>query len=1186
MKSADDIEPSSNDRNLRMKASSDVTKPKSTVRRTDSIQCPPLPLIIFRGVGVRSEGVKTIDGKIIRSIPNQLSPSKKRGDFLQDISHARRLEKWFTARSKKEAAVRHSKLDRTKRGASACADKYTVENVPVFESTAFEADSESTLKNEDDNREMMKSLLLFDSNFESGNLLKALLVKGRENLVSGYTLKKLQSDPGSYVTPGIVDQEYDLTIRNDLNTSGNIQWYYFSASTEHILGKNSEGVFYPLRVRFNIVNFRKKDALYNYGMKPATFISNNTAQDWIHRGQDICYYKRCRLSTADMSNNDENKRKEKYILSYTYTFSGPMTVYFAHSYPYTYTDLKKYLASLEEDSRIAAIMSRKELCTTIAGNVCECVTVTSRTVERSGSILKPAIVISARVHPGETNSSYMMHGVIDFLISECAEARILRDTFIFKLIPMLNPDGVIHGNYRCSLIGTDLNRRYLHANPMLYPTIAAMKNLLGETHRKRGVLLFLDLHGHSKKKNAFLYGSDCTLQSPKLSAAAINLHSAADITAKKIFARSFARVLCSLSDVKKGGYFSYKDCTYTVGSGKAGSGRVVSWRELGIIGAYTIEASFCGSGNNNEKSILKQHDAYKLAQSNNSKEVLQEERTMQLSESSEHIADQNTDNSTSNLNTVTTQRSMNRSDSGVTVTSSRNSPAKPDKINSVTVSTAKDTCTKIRRGSLNFKKGRSRHRNTGDIPYDELMRDYETAVHYTKGDMRNIGRDIMKGIFNFANLGDFPDESGAPLSRAEKASQQRDRDISVSTPIGTDPPPRENIESVAKNTIHCESSSDTFLSSSSTEVSVQLLGSEMVTQPLLRASVYTTDAIKNAYMTFPSEFTRSRESTFPRLKSEILIRKQLKLDCPAFSIVYPTALLASSTIAAADDHDVNGDDNGDEMDFECEGQKEGADGGSDSEPSVDNMPPSSLFGRKNLSSLKDCKSILKELRCATAKRRATSEKVASREERKSSRERPQSVDVPMTARAAVSTAAAREALSQPRNQKAAIKTAISLSLLRSPLPEFVRQVKVNVLHFDDHTLDLNSANLSLSSKWALGRVRMDTGHVGADSQCTGFLPKMHSMFGKEKEKKCVTGTDGACKGDRRGPPSMDTKPSRFMNHSKGNGNPFLFRVRENSSPLRLHRTKSGSVDRSPQPSPFSLPKASERQYDSRLTSHS
>ena len=68
-------------------------------------------------------------------------------------------------------------------------------------------------------------------------------------------------------------------------------------------------------------------------------------------------------------------------------------------------------------------------------------------------------MISARGHPGETVGSWMMHGVIEFLTDLTnPEAKLLRDNFVFKIIPMLNPDGVINGNYRCSLSGCDLNR--------------------------------------------------------------------------------------------------------------------------------------------------------------------------------------------------------------------------------------------------------------------------------------------------------------------------------------------------------------------------------------------------------------------------------------------------------------------------------------------------------------------------------------------------------------------------------------------------------------------------------------------------------------------------------------------------------------------------------------------------------
>ena len=49
---------------------------------------------------------------------------------------------------------------------------------------------------------------------------------------------------------------------------------------------------------------------------------------------------------------------------------------------------------------------------------------------------------------------------------------------VFKIIPMLNPDGVIMGNYRTGVSGRDLNRQFLVMNSMLFPTVEAIKDLV------------------------------------------------------------------------------------------------------------------------------------------------------------------------------------------------------------------------------------------------------------------------------------------------------------------------------------------------------------------------------------------------------------------------------------------------------------------------------------------------------------------------------------------------------------------------------------------------------------------------------------------------------------------------------------------------------------------------------------
>ena len=72
---------------------------------------------------------------------------------------------------------------------------------------------------------------------------------------------------------------------------------------------------------------------------------------------------------------------------------------------------------------------------------------------------KKYIIVCSRVHPGESNASYIMQGFLKFITSTTnAEAIELRKKIIFKAIPVTNPDGVVVGNYRTSMSGNDLNR--------------------------------------------------------------------------------------------------------------------------------------------------------------------------------------------------------------------------------------------------------------------------------------------------------------------------------------------------------------------------------------------------------------------------------------------------------------------------------------------------------------------------------------------------------------------------------------------------------------------------------------------------------------------------------------------------------------------------------------------------------
>jgi hypothetical protein len=81
---------------------------------------------------------------------------------------------------------------------------------------------------------------------------------------------------------------------------------------------------------------------------------------------------------------------------------------------------------------------------------------------------RPVVLLSARVHPGETPASYLLDGALRFLLdAEDPAAEALRQRFVFKIVPFLNPDGVALGHYRQDTRGRNLNRCYGRAESAL-----------------------------------------------------------------------------------------------------------------------------------------------------------------------------------------------------------------------------------------------------------------------------------------------------------------------------------------------------------------------------------------------------------------------------------------------------------------------------------------------------------------------------------------------------------------------------------------------------------------------------------------------------------------------------------------------------------------------------------------------
>ncbi|KAE9547372.1 hypothetical protein FO519_009416 [Halicephalobus sp. NKZ332] len=417
--------------------------------------------------------------------------------------------------------------------------------------------------------------LKFESRFESGNLRRAIQV---------------------------ADYHYELIISPDINQrSSHYQWFYFEVSN------NKANVPYT----FEIINCLKKTSMFSHGMQPVLFSVTEAQKGrpgWVRAGSSVCYYRNLYTPRSDSSTDDSDpvvsdkpKKKQRrssesssgkdkedgqdakgyFSTRFTIKFRHNADIcYIAYHYPYTYSFLQATLERVLSHVDPQFYFRQDKLATSIRGNSIPLLTITSPGSPKEIDS-REIVVYSARVHPGEANSSWIMHGLIKFLMSNSREASKLRDNFVFKIIPMLNPDGVINGSHRCSLAGTDLNRVWDRPNAALHPTIYHAKGLIqymvDVLHKKPFV--FVDLHGHSTKPNVFMFGNNPEESWRMSDHSTIHNH-------QYIILPEY------VSQISNG--FSLRECRFNIAKSKESSARVTLWRQFGIERSYTMESTYCG----------------------------------------------------------------------------------------------------------------------------------------------------------------------------------------------------------------------------------------------------------------------------------------------------------------------------------------------------------------------------------------------------------------------------------------------------------------------------------------------------------------------------------------------------------------------------------------------------------------
>ena len=115
-----------------------------------------------------------------------------------------------------------------------------------------------------------------------------------------------------------------------------------------------------------------------------------------------------------------------------------------------------------------------ELCKTVSNHTCYALKISNASHEENNKW----VFITWRVHPGESNSSFMMEGILNQILW----SHDIKSKFTYIIIPCLNPDGVYYGKYRCNMIGSDLNRVWHQPSKYFHPTIFYAKQLLKDLH--------------------------------------------------------------------------------------------------------------------------------------------------------------------------------------------------------------------------------------------------------------------------------------------------------------------------------------------------------------------------------------------------------------------------------------------------------------------------------------------------------------------------------------------------------------------------------------------------------------------------------------------------------------------------------------------------------------------------------
>jgi len=278
-----------------------------------------------------------------------------------------------------------------------------------------------------------------------------------------------------------------LTIDSNFD-SGNIGSYTingnsinFTLTTEHLL---NSGDYYTYWTNFKVQNTQNKNITFritNANLVP--FLANTG-----HEVQMVYSYDGINW------NRFTNHTYAAGIYKFWKNFTANQ-VQIATFFPFSYSTMQEYLEIVNASQfAVKAVLGKSTQNRDI-----DLLTITNPSISNA---TKKIVYIIGRQHSAETTSSHMLKGMIDFLTSNNSDARRLRDSFVWYIVPMVNPDGVYLGYTRGTSLLRDPNDDWSNTNSA---EINIVKTHLTNIKNTAGIDFFIDWHSHISDTSWYNY---------------------------------------------------------------------------------------------------------------------------------------------------------------------------------------------------------------------------------------------------------------------------------------------------------------------------------------------------------------------------------------------------------------------------------------------------------------------------------------------------------------------------------------------------------------------------------------------------------------------------------------------------------------------------------------------------------